>query len=424
MTGNLIVSTPKISMHPLAFQGIMAYTCFPQIRDMLLRHFGDEYVLLFARPAENAGDGRIDWYSPVQGVARPLTQLPEAEREAVCAQIARMANEILAFADELVNSRDPLKVTRGNILKLALRYPDDSALYVIGEQPVFTCWGFGPGTPGVEGRNLAKLAPATPTPQPTPAPQPPAPEIPVPVRPARFAWLAWLWPLIPALLLFILLFSAFGHIPALSGHSLFHLPALPFLEEPTDTGSLVKSLQREIDSLRSQVERHADLCVPEKPQSKKPETNVEIGEPVAEQAESGAKAPLLPAQPRPEPTGEKLLIPENARTTEFLEGAWRCDTGLANSRTNEPVTVDISFNKDGLGTSTTMEKNDICRGAVKARLENGVLHIDVGEQPCQNSNGGYRELQIECKNAKDKTTRCYGTNSDGSTWDAEFRKYK
>lgn len=124
MTGTFIVSTPKSSMHALAFQGITASSCYAQIRDMLLRKFGDEYMLLFARPADNMGNGEIDWYSPVQGPVQKLVDLPEEEQADMENTLAHMASEILSYAEELIHSQDRLKITRGNILRLALSYPD------------------------------------------------------------------------------------------------------------------------------------------------------------------------------------------------------------------------------------------------------------------------------------------------------------
>ncbi len=70
----------------------------PRSGDMLLRKFGDEYMLLFARPADNMGNGEIDWYSPVQGPVQKLVDLPEEEEQADMENtLAHMASEILSL---------------------------------------------------------------------------------------------------------------------------------------------------------------------------------------------------------------------------------------------------------------------------------------------------------------------------------------
>lgn len=412
MIATLITTTPKASMQSLAFQGIMVYASYPQIRDMLLRRFGDEYALLFARPEENAKDGNIDWYSPVQGDAKKLLDLPEEERGAICATIESMANEIRNFAEELIQSREPLKVTRGNILKLALRYPDENAIYVIGKQPVVTCWGFAPGTSGVEGCNLTRLAPGA---RPQPAPQaPPPPAAPARVvEPAPVAAAAsrpwnwwWLLPLLPLLLLLLLLFTSFGPIPALSGNSLINLPSLPFFAEERDDSGRISQLEAEINGLRSDLAKRAAMCAPEK------------SEPRVQAAPSRPAAPVRPEN------REELVIPEKADDASFMEGQWTCDTGLANMRTGEPVAVTFIFGKDGRGKGVIFERNDRCEGNALAEMRGGVLHIRLDEQKCRNSSISYQPVTIDCDNANAGGTVCRGINQDGSRWDANFYREK
>lgn len=396
MAGNLIATSSKIAMQPLAFQGIMVYMCFPQIRDMLYRKFGDDYVLLFARPAENAGDGKIDWYSPVQGQPRKLKDLPEDEAQPIRERMGQMAAEIAKYAEELIETREPLKVTRGNILNLALTYPDDDALYVVGGQPVYTCWGFGPGTPGVEGKYLTRLANAAPVaraaaergiPPETAAPAPV--KAPPPAgRKWGFAWLWWLFPLLAAILLFLLLFSSFGPVKAISGVTLFQWPA--FWRDSSGQSYDIENIKAQVNDLRMRLDEHIALCKPEQ------------------------KA--LPQKQ------EELIIPENAQNTEFLEGEWRCDTGLANAATKEPVQLAFSFDKTGNGTATTNEKDGQCHGPVKASLQSGVLHIEIGEQSCPNGSS-YNPVSIDCR-PSGSGAACQGTHGRGSSWGATFYKVK
>lgn len=409
MTGTLIVSTPKSSMHALAYQGITASSCYAQLRDMLLRKFGDEYMLLFARPAENTGNGEIDWYSPVQGPVRKLADLPEEERGAIEQTMANMASEILAYAEELVHSEDRLKVTRGNILRLALSYPDGNSLYVVGKQPVFTCWGFGPGTPGVEPENLWRLAPGSVGKIPKAAHMEEAPRqnvVPMASQPARQGCFWWLLPALLAILLFCLLFGAFGNIPALSGHALFSVPGFGFLGPEAEEKEKINSLSNEIDQLKSRLKSHLALCLPK---------SEKIDEGVAERKKNGiASEPAMP----------KLVIPENAKDAGFMEGQWLCETGLASMRTNEPVKVYIRFGRDGKGKAITYEKNDKCVGEASASMQGPILHIDVGASRCEKSGHGYNAVSIECRNGAANQTECLGHYTDGHMWNADFVRVK
>lgn len=414
MTGTLVASTPKASLQALAFQGIMVYNCFAQIKDMLQRKFGDEYVLLFARPAENLQNGVIDWYSPVQGQPRRLSTLSPLGQGDVCEKASAMAAEIQTYAEELIHSPDPLKVTRGNILKLALAYPDKDYIYAIGQQPVFVCWGFAPGTPGVEPHNISRLVPAPPPLEPEPAVEQSAEPgqtgerriihetIIHERRPLGWAWLWWLIPLLALCCLLVILFTSFGHIPALAGRTLFYGPELPFLGRHPDKSAEIASLQNDIAENDDKLRGHIAMCKPD--------------EPGGAYAQKPAM-PQMPAKPK-----QELVIPKNAENASFLKGKWRCDTGLINKTTGEPVILEFSFAENGAGLSTTYEKYDQCSGQARARMNNGELVLHIDPQRCQNRGNAYSELSIICKNAKGNTTSCSGTNSDGSTWDAYFKR--
>ncbi len=405
MSYTFITSTPKESIHALAFQGITASSCYEQIRDMLGRKFGDQFVLLFAKPAEN-GD-QIDWYSPVQGLPQKLEALPEEEQNRIRLRLGQMGAEIERYADELIHNGDPLKFTRGRILALALSYPDDGSIFVIGGQPVFTAWGFGPGTPGVEAQKLTRIAPIA-KPVSAPPPEPPqsaqAPSEPPAPEPAKrsgciaapgcmgsygcLGLLAWLLPLFGLALLILLLFSGFGGLPALSGKTLWTFPN--FLNVP--------SLALEIDQANG---KYADLLA--------------RANSLAAQCPGKAYAPKS-AKP------EQLQIPKNASDTSFLEGRWRCETGLANQRTGEAVAFEFAFDRTGEGQGTVFESNDQCTGKARTDFKNGVLHIALDKQQCKKSGKNYLPVNIECRRLENNVSECVGVNNDGTRWDADFKK--
>lgn len=403
MTGALIATTQKASVHALAFQGIMVYTCYPQISDMLRRKFGDDFVLLFAQPVENKETGEIDWYTPIYGKAQKVDSLPEDARSAACDKASNMGKEIQAFADELIHSPDPLKVTRGNILSLALCYPDISYLYVIGEQPVFVCWGFGPGTPGVEPQNLSRLVASKP--KPVQQPQKPSPAPLAPKSALSWHWLWWLLPLCLACLLFFALFTSFGSQPPLAGTSLFKAGALPFANTAVKSHPDIAALENELSALRMRLDQHIALCIPQEPRPARP-------------AMPNAQIP-----PTREP-GESLVIPEKSQDTSFLEGEWLCDTGLINMRTSEPVKVLFAFDHSGKGRAVIFEKKDKCIGAANAKMITGALKIDVQDLHCEKSGDSYNRMSITCKSAAGSSTQCIGMNPNGHTWNADFKKIK
>lgn len=419
MTGTLLATTPKADVHALAFGGIMVYTCFPQIRDMLRRKFGDDYVLLFAEPEENKQTSEIDWYTPVYGTPRKLEDLPDEQRESIAEKITSMAKDIQDFAEELMRSPDQMKVTRGNILRLALCYPDNSYIYVSGDQPVFVCWGFGPGTPGVEPKDLTRLwakkivrpapVPEPETapghdPEPIPEPAPKAEPVVTPVPVARnWGCLWWLLPFFLLPLLLWLLFTSFGGLPAIAGKSFFQGPALSFLEEPGSRASDIAALRTEIDSLQAQLDKHIALCLPEAP-----------------------KAAVTPPATPPAivDEGESLVIPDKSEDTRFLEGEWLCRTGLANASTGNPVEVIFNYDSQGRGKATVFDRSDRCVGDATAELKDGELVMAVEAMMCDRPGKYFSPVKIICKNTDGSAADCAGVNQDGSTWRANFIKVK
>lgn len=412
MSGNFIVNTPRCQMHALAFQGIMVTDCYPQLRDMLRQQLGDEYVLLFAEPASNDSDQSVDWYTPVQGAARPLNALPAGEQDALRERLAHMAREMRSLAEKLKATGEHAKVTRGTILELALRYPGEECLYAVGGQPVFTCWGFGPGTPGAEPQDLSRLARVAPSASSTaavteqegqtePREQGGLPDPALSSASERRAGclplLWWLLPLVLLLLLLWLLFTSFGGRPALGGTALFHAPLPSFCRADQTLADTLASLEEEsaalemaVEDLRARLEAHMAQCRPESAQRTPP-----------------------PADP------ELLVIPEKATDMSFLQGQWRCETGLVNNRTKEPVVVEFSFDASGEGTGGIFERRRACTGAARGSLTpDGTLRIRLEEQKC-GGGAAYTAQEIICRNREGRAD-CHGRNADGSPWDAHF----
>lgn len=399
--GQPIRVTSPGEYNALAFQGIKVWTCYRQIRDMLEQRFGDAFMLCFARPVENPGNGDIDWHSPVQGTAQPVTALSEEQRNKALAHLRAMALEINAVAEELVHSSDPLKTTRGNILKRSLSYPDETCIYVIGEQPVITAWGFGPGTPGVEGLNLTRIA--APARNANAGQKSSNNDIPPKAAASSaaaggFGWLWWLLPLLALLLLLFLLFCSIGPVPPTAGKEIFHLDGKPFMEElPANNPD---SLRAVLQDLEKKAKAHIGQCRPD-----------------------ATPAPVkAPAKPAAKPN--MLEIPRNAENLEFLSGRWLCETGLASTRTGEPVKVLFSFDGKGKGEAKIIEQNDQCDGLASANLAGSTLHIELQELKCRNKNISYGQTVINCQNSASSQTLCAGQNHDGTRWDATFIKLR
>lgn len=405
MSTNLIVTVPKSKIQSLAHQGILICESFHQIRDLVRSHLGDACALLFAEPSIKKDNSAIDWYTPVQGTAKRLVDLPEEEQKAARAATVRMAQDIAGVAAELKQSGIASQVTRGTILELALRYPDENYIYVIGGHPLFTCWGFGPGTPGAQPQDLTRLGQAA-TPSKASLPKsdeaaPAAAVQPLIAQKTRggFSWL-WLLPFLLLCLLFFLLTGSFGgSVPLIPGFN-FNGPALPFPQKTPDSPAeterepspTAETLRKEIETLEKRVLDRAEQC------------------PAA--AESSGTA----TSPRPQE--DTLVIPsDRPGTMEFLRGRWLCDRGLLSKSDGQPIVVIYDFDSNGKGTATVRQngREDCVGSAVGSMNAQGILVIEAERQVCPNGSG-YAAETIECRRGADNRAMCSGKTGSGADW--------
>ena len=415
MATNLIATVSKSTIHSLAHQGILVHESFHQVRDLVRAHLGDAYALLFAEPSHSKDGSAIDWYTPVQGSARRLVDLPEEEQKNARAATVRMAQDISRVAAELKQSGIASQVTRGTILELALQYPDESCIYLVGEQPVFTCWGFGPGTPGVQPQDLTRLgqaftAPKNPAPAPEQAHQPVPPAQPITRQKTRGGFsLLWLLPLLLLFPLFFLLTASFGgKAPLISipGFN-FKAPALPFPKAAPGFSAKVdekssaeaETLRAEIQALEKKVFERAELCLPE------------------------TAAPGLETEPKPEE--KALVIPDNPFDMSFLHGRWLCDRGLFSRADGQPLILLYEFDSKGKGTATVRQKGrkDCVGSAVASMNAQGVLIIEVERQVCPDGRG-YSAETIECRGSAASRAICRGRSGRGTDWGESVPFYK
>ncbi len=394
-----IRTVSRASLNALAYQGIRPCESFAQIRDTLGRHFGESHVTAFAEPVFNNKEGFVDWYVPFEGEPRPYALLSDEEKRKVTESYVTKARDIRAYADSLIATGDAQKVTRGNILNLALLYPLEDDLFLVGDTPVVTCWGFGPGTQGAPVQNLcdlkARVRPAQPV---APAAEPPVAPVEKEREVVRAAFWPWLLPLLLLLLLLLLVFSDIGSIRALGGYASLHLPSLLEEDEARERDLLKKrhELEEELRLLEKRLVEHIAQCRRALPPA-------------------GTAVPPAVASPK-----EELVIPENVSDTRFLKGRWLCATGLFNSMTQEPVKVEFVFDDEGKGHGHIYQKDDLCRGKASAAMKDGVLAITHEALRCSKGGNTYAPNEIECRNTSSGRTECRGKSSGGLEWNAFF----
>ncbi|MBQ7456337.1 MAG: hypothetical protein IJS54_01800 [Desulfovibrio sp.] len=394
MRTTLIRTTPRATINALAYQGILPCEHFVQIFDTLLRHFGESHAFAFAEPVSNTHEGFIDWYVPFAGDVRPYAALDGAEKEAACAAFASIAKDIRDHAQSLIASNDPQKITRGNILLLALNYPHENDLFVVDGKPVVTCWGFAPGTEGAPLSNLCDLTlPKAPIQKEAIIP----PVAPAPAPKKSFGFLPWLLPLFLLLLILFLLLANAEYL------------RIPFVNSDLlDKEAVLSSEYAKKEEARKHLEDaillHMAQC-----RTRLPET-------------AKHKDPLPSAAPVTKP--DVLVIPDNVKDTSFLSGHWLCATGLINTKTQEPVQVEFLFDRKGKGLGRVYEKDNVCEGEAKALMAASILRIEHEPLVCQKGGGSYAPNTIQCEKHANGETACTGKSATGFSWDAVFVRIK
>jgi hypothetical protein len=140
MNTRRIATSSRKDFEVLRYQGIAASDGYAQI-SAIATSLGPEHALLFAEPAYDITGASTDWYTAAEGDIRPFADLSPEEQKRTRSRVAELADDIGELAEQLKNSQAGSKVIRGNVLALALRFPDASHIYLVGSQPVLTCWG-------------------------------------------------------------------------------------------------------------------------------------------------------------------------------------------------------------------------------------------------------------------------------------------
>jgi hypothetical protein len=132
-----IASTTTAGLRPLGASGQRSHAL---LVDTLRRHLSQAHADLFAEPVPTPDGAQIDWYAAIEGVATRFDQADPASREGAQAELGRLAADIEQLALRLEHSPAAEDKQRAAALRHALRYPDDSFLWIVDGHPAVTAW--------------------------------------------------------------------------------------------------------------------------------------------------------------------------------------------------------------------------------------------------------------------------------------------
>lgn len=136
----LFASSARAGLRPLIAGAHAVYTLHLQLANVLEeRGGGAQLAAFFAEPHE--GRTEIDWYSQLLGPVVRWLDAPARERAASQPALRARVAEVAGLIEELRRAgQDQIAA----ILEASLTVPGEQHIYLIGGEPVLTCWGFLP----------------------------------------------------------------------------------------------------------------------------------------------------------------------------------------------------------------------------------------------------------------------------------------
>ena len=135
----LINNTPTMGIRPLGGSGQRSHALLLR---MLPDHLGRSAARIFAEPVPSPDGVSIDWYAAAESDIRPLDRLPAVEQEPLRQGLAYIVREIEEHIDTLQAEGSVGNLKAAQALYHALKYPDDSFLFVADGRIIVTGWAY------------------------------------------------------------------------------------------------------------------------------------------------------------------------------------------------------------------------------------------------------------------------------------------
>lgn len=221
-----------------------------RLQAVIRRHLPAVNASLLAAPSPTTDGHYVEWYSDLSGQPRKLTALPEAEQARARALLEDRLNALQGFAERLPVV-DPGAGGLAESLRQALSYPGDDTVYVIGDQPVITFWGYRSASgPAPSGPSVLAAVAAAGDNAPPGVPPPAAAETTEGRRLPR-----WLWLLALFLVLALLAYAAWWYSVDFRWPPWIDYKALIAAAENDE-----RALRDRIAALEAEVARELEKC--------------------------------------------------------------------------------------------------------------------------------------------------------------------
>ena len=131
----------KSKFAPVAGDPEQLLSAHGRLTALIKRHLSPVTASLLAKPVILPDSDDIEWYSDLQGQPQPLNSLPEKEQQQARQLLDDRLTSLANLAGELPKL-DPEAGELQDLLRNALYFPGNEAVYIVNGQPVITFWGF------------------------------------------------------------------------------------------------------------------------------------------------------------------------------------------------------------------------------------------------------------------------------------------
>lgn len=463
---------PIGEMQALGAFGRPVHSLYAQLRAVVEARLSLRHANLFAEPVLHSAHNRIDWYASAEGAPVRLADLPTDQAQAAHAALVQLSAELSGLSEELKASANDSDQALGHLIGLSLSTPDDSHVFVVGDQPVLTFWGFARQGGGVQTAPLYGYGGQAA--QPAAAPQFAAAAVPV-----RRSLLPWAMFGIAGLLAIVAVLLILKSIAGVD------VPGLAWLDgpregapppagrpdpvrvadaaqsTPVDDRALVAARERErvlrasLVALESEYSGARAACpapqrppstalVPDRdrpglvtprptdrvnqpdrltvrPDQDRPVTDLSALDPPAgpdDSIEPDANDSALDDPGETDPAGAPLTISEGERAAQdlaALEGTWRTGRNLMDQGNADPLEIEYAFDADGRGRTTIRLADGVTCTAEAEAVYNGPDAIVITEldHPACSDGTAFEKSEIVCLIDQDGSTICEGAQAGG-----------
>jgi hypothetical protein len=205
--GPLLLTTGIEEHRPLGFAGEPVYLSHRKLVAVVASRLGDSAANFFARPEVDETHHRINWHATFDGDVRRWIELSPDRQASLTPTLTGLQQRLASMVTtlEVAGDRGRAQENFGRTLRLALRSPGVECLYVVGDNPVLTLWGFEGGNHSFDTLTFDPMVPIKTTLPPSQAA--------VPARRPWWRWFLWLLGLLALLVLTLLLLRSCLHVP-------------------------------------------------------------------------------------------------------------------------------------------------------------------------------------------------------------------